>query len=101
MLFLPASFYTSVFGMQSILLLSTSLRIFAIVMGGVCGATYLTIVFRILRGQWRERKGSTHVSPDPGQVEAQNRSDISVEDQQRSKSLAASNETSGIDTKKP
>lgn len=45
MLFLPASFSTSVFGMQSILPASTSIHAFAIVIVCVCGPTYLLIWF--------------------------------------------------------
>lgn len=45
MLFLPASFVASVFGMQSILPPSTSLHTFAIVISVICGPTYLLILF--------------------------------------------------------
>lgn len=44
MVFLPASFATSIFGMQSILPTSTSLTTFAIVMICVCGPAYLIIL---------------------------------------------------------
>lgn len=44
MVFLPASFATSIFGMQSILPLSTNLTTFAIVMICVCGPAYLIIL---------------------------------------------------------
>jgi hypothetical protein len=45
MLFLPASFSTSIFGMQSILPTSTKIYTFAIVIIAVCGPTYLLIWF--------------------------------------------------------
>jgi hypothetical protein len=53
MLFLPASFSTSIFGMQSILPTSTKLYTFAIVIIAVCGPTYLLIWFL----SWERGKG--------------------------------------------
>ena len=55
MLFLPASFSTSIFGMASILPSFVSIRTFAVVVGVVCGATYLVIVVFEFRA-WRKRK---------------------------------------------
>jgi hypothetical protein len=53
MLFLPASFSTSIFGMQSILPTSTKIYTFAIVIIAVCGPTYLLIWFL----SWKRGKG--------------------------------------------
>ncbi|EUC42382.1 hypothetical protein COCMIDRAFT_8028 [Bipolaris oryzae ATCC 44560] len=52
MVFLPASFATSIFGMQSILPTSTSLTTFAIVMIFICGPAYLVIL--VLSGGLKE-----------------------------------------------
>ena len=56
MIFLPASFSTSVFGMQSILPASTGLPVFAIVISIVCAATYFLIVSIECTGRWKEKK---------------------------------------------
>ena len=53
MLFLPASFTTSIFGMQSILPVSTKIYVFAIAMVAVCGPTYFLIWFL----SWKRGKG--------------------------------------------
>ncbi len=53
MLFLPASFSTSIFGMQSILPTSTKIYVFAIIMVAVCGPTYFLIWFL----SWNKGKG--------------------------------------------
>lgn len=53
MLFLPASFSTSIFGMQSILPASTKIYVFPIVMVAVCGPTYFLIWFL----SWKRGKG--------------------------------------------
>jgi hypothetical protein len=51
MIFLPAGFVTSTFGMQSILPQSTDVRTFAVVMTSVCVPTYLVILALVVAGK--------------------------------------------------
>ena len=51
MIFLPAGFVTSIFGMQSILPQSTNVRTFAVVMTSVCVPTYLVILALVVAGR--------------------------------------------------
>jgi Mg2+ and Co2+ transporter CorA len=44
MLFLPASFVTSLFGMEAVLPPSMEIKAFALIFGLVCGLTYITIL---------------------------------------------------------